>query len=305
MAEVDFDEFEDAVSMPVRDGARAAMVNRLMNYAGAASSVILVILLAVWGYKLLLRDVNGVPVMRAIEGPMRVAPANPGGQEASNQGLSVNAVASTGIASKVPDKLVLAPQATPLAADDPAGLTTAPGAALVPAAPMAMTGTGIVTAAAPAASDPAVEPAADAAGTAVLDPVSAAVALALAEDPGKGLARSLIPPPRPGSAARAAAAPAAAAAPVEVDAATIAIGTRLAQLGVFDSPDAARAKWSQLAAQYTEVMTGKSMVVEPAVSGGKTFYRLRAVGFESEDDTRAFCAVLIGGNTDCIPVAQR
>lgn len=291
MAEVDFDEFEDAVSMPVRDGARAAMVNRLMNYAGAASSIILVILLAVWGYKLLLRDVNGVPVMRAIEGPMRVAPSDPGGQEASNQGLSVNAIASTGIASKVPDKLVLAPQATPLAADDPAGLAAAPGAAAV-LPPLTITGTGSVT---------------DAAGTAgaaenAADPVSAAVAAAVAEDPGPGLARSLIPPPRPGNAARTGS---AAAAPVEVDAATIAVGTRMAQLGVFDLPEAARAKWDQLAGQYTEVMTGKSMVVEPAVSGGKTFYRLRALGFDTEDDTRSFCAVLTGGNTDCIPVAQR
>lgn len=296
MAEVDFDEFEDAVSVPVRDGARAAMVNRLMNYAGAASSIILVILLAVWGYKLLLRDVNGVPVMRAIEGPMRVAPSDPGGQEASNQGLSVNAVASTGIASKVPDKLVLAPQATPLAADDPAGLAAAPGAEAGAAAvlpPLTISGTGSVTDAAGSAD----------AGANAVDPVSAAVAAAVAEDPGNGLARSLIPRPRPGNAVRTGSA--AAAAPVEVDAATIAVGTRMAQLGVFDLPEAARAKWDQLAAQYAEVMTGKSMVVEPAVSGGKTFYRLRALGFDTEDDTRSFCAVLTGGNSDCIPVAQR
>jgi hypothetical protein len=64
-------------------------------------------------------------------------------------------------------------------------------------------------------------------------------------------------------------------------------------------------RWQQLAGQYAEVMSGKSMVIQPAVSGGKTFYRLRAVGFDNEDDTRAFCAVLTGGNSDCIPVAQR
>ena len=122
MGELDFDDFEDAVIAPVRDDARAARMGRWLNYAGAASSVALVVLLAVWGTKLVLRDVNGVPVMRALEGAMRVAPSDPGGELATNQGLSVNAVASTGVASPVADQVVLAPAATALTEDDAAGL---------------------------------------------------------------------------------------------------------------------------------------------------------------------------------------
>ena len=45
---------------------------------------------------------------------MRVAPSDPGGELATNQGLSVNAVASTGVASPVADQVVLAPAATAL-----------------------------------------------------------------------------------------------------------------------------------------------------------------------------------------------
>ena len=65
MAEVDFDDFEDAVFAPARDPERARRYGLMLNYAGAASSIALVLLLSFWAYKLAMRDVNGVPVMRA------------------------------------------------------------------------------------------------------------------------------------------------------------------------------------------------------------------------------------------------
>jgi hypothetical protein len=309
MAEVDFDEFEDAVYAQAQGGARREQINRLLNYAGAASSIALVLLLAAWGYKLAMRDVNGVPVMRALEGPMRIAPADPGGQEASNQGLSVNAIASTGVASPVADKMTLAPAATALTPDDAPGVVATGKATLVPRAadanavlaPAALPATSTADTTAPLedGDTAAVEQAPD-----VTDAVNAAVAEAVATDPGKGLAKSLVPRTRPGSVA----APAHAAKPAavtEVDPATIALGTRLAQLGAFDTPEEARAKWGVLAGQFSAVMDGKSLVIQQAISGGKTFYRLRALGFDSDEDARRFCAVLQADNTDCTPVAQR
>ena len=91
----------------------------------------------------------------------------------------------------------------------------------------------------------------------------------------------------------------------EIDATTIAIGTRLAQLGAFDTPDLAREKFANLQIQFGDLMTGKAMVIQQAQSGGQTFYRLRANGFAGDDDSRRFCAALIAENADCIPVAQR
>ena len=65
---------------------------------GAVVSLALVAGLGVWGYKLTVRDVSGVPVVRALEGPMRVLPTDPGGKLATHQGLAVNAVqADSGI----------------------------------------------------------------------------------------------------------------------------------------------------------------------------------------------------------------
>ena len=46
-----------------------------------------------WSYKLVVRDINQIPIVRAQLGPLRVAPDNPGGLTAANQGLSVTQLA--------------------------------------------------------------------------------------------------------------------------------------------------------------------------------------------------------------------
>ena len=91
----------------------------------------------------------------------------------------------------------------------------------------------------------------------------------------------------------------------EIDPASLTAGTRLVQLGAFDSPEIARAEWSKLRDRFGDLMTGKSLVVQSADSGGRTFYRLRAHGFGGEDDARRFCAALLAENAACIPVAHR
>ncbi|MFN3575954.1 MAG: SPOR domain-containing protein, partial [Tabrizicola sp.] len=106
----------------VRDVNRAARVQRVLNIAGAVTSLALVIGLGVWGYRLAVRDVNGVPVIQAMEGPMRIAPADPGGAIADHQGLAVNELAETGVASPPPERLVLAPRPMELQPEDAAGL---------------------------------------------------------------------------------------------------------------------------------------------------------------------------------------
>ena len=52
-------------------------------------------------------------------------------------------------------------------------------------------------------------------------------------------------------------------------------------------------------------MEGKRRVIQEASRGGRTFYRLRAMGFEDLSDARRFCAVLLADNADCIPVTTR
>lgn len=129
MAEVDFEEQGPAAAARAAGASRRA--RRLVNLAGAAVSVGLVVWAGVWGYKAAMRSVMGVPVIKATEGPMRIAPENPGGEQAAHQGLSVNDVAAFGVATPLPEEIVLAPRAEGLAEEDGPGLAPEPPAALV------------------------------------------------------------------------------------------------------------------------------------------------------------------------------
>ena len=56
---------------------------------------------------------------------------------------------------------------------------------------------------------------------------------------------------------------------------------------------------------YESSLEGKSRVVQKATSGGRGFYRLRAMGFNDIADARRFCSALVAENADCIPVVMR
>ncbi|MEL6572224.1 MAG: SPOR domain-containing protein, partial [Pseudomonadota bacterium] len=90
----------------------------LSSYAGAAVSLALVIGVSVWGYQLVMRDVSGIPVVRAAEGAMRIAPTDAGGEIADHAGLAVNQVAGEGEAAGPVESLLLAPQSRALAEED-------------------------------------------------------------------------------------------------------------------------------------------------------------------------------------------
>lgn len=293
MADLDYDHFDSGYAV----AAGGHRFGRMLNLGGAALSVALMLGGGVWAYQLAMRDVTGIPVIRALGGPMRIAPANPGGEEAMHQGLSVNAVAAAGTALPLPETLTLAPKAEDLSEDDVAGLQPLEGA--------------------PAAEVVAMAPTTDLAAEAMPEELPAtqqdAVALALAEALGEvapteefasdsGAPR---PKARPGSADAMVSVEQVSAPAVEIDPATIAAGTSLVQLGAFDDQDGARAEWSRLAGQFGDLMTGKAMVIQSAQSGGRTFYRLRAHGFGTEDDARRFCTAMLAENATCIPVAQR
>ncbi len=308
MADADFDGFGGSFSTNGQSGV--ANLQRYVNIAGAASSLVLVMGLGFWGYKLAVRDVSGVPVVQALDGPMRMAPDDPGGEVADHQGLSVNQVAEVGIAAPPPERLILAPRPVELTLEDAAGLAGQPVPDVAPAsAPIADPDMALAAEPVAESADPtevAVEAAlAEALGMETLgDPVAEeAPDLALLAPEG-AITRSLRPKARPSRPAAPGAA-VALAAPVEVDAATLAPGTRLVQFGAFDTVDEAKAEWTRLQGRFNDLMADKAMVLQAAESGGKTFYRLRAHGFEDEDDARRFCSAFIVENAACIPVAQR
>ncbi|HGG04819.1 MAG TPA: SPOR domain-containing protein [Aliiroseovarius sp.] len=309
----------------------------IMNVVGAVLSIALLIGLGVWGYRLAVRDVSGVPVVRALEGPMRIQPDDPGGESAAYQGYSVNNVQAEGGAAAPADRLALAPRNIGLAAEDAPANPDVQVSAQIPDTPASPPATPTAAPQTPAndmaalvdqlteGADPLSGGLSDVTPTSSSGAVSTQVAadavvaqVALESDviPASvpGVKRSPRPASRPAglleqAAARAAAAAPEATAPVqavqEVAASDIPVGTRLVQLGAFDSPEVARAEWDRLAVKFEDYLMGKPRVVQQATSGGKTFWRLRALGFNDLSDARRFCAVLMSGKAACIPVVTR
>jgi hypothetical protein len=322
---------------PPVQGEAGEFSNRLTtftNVAGALVSLALVAGIGVWGYKLLMRDVSGIPVVRAAQGEMRVLPEEPGGELARHQGLSVNAVAAQGTAAKPADRLILAPTPIDLTDEDqvmPAAMVAdAPQVAPAPEPPAAekLLDRDEVTAALESGNvdelvaklTEGVAPLAQIAEAAeVQDPIEAAVAEAVfaeitasekemaAMRDAPGLRQSMRPQKRPASLVQATPASfeVVPAATAEVDPSDVPAGTRLAQIGAYDSTEVAREQWGQISARFDTYMTGKSPVIEQATSGGRVFYRLRAMGFEDIADARRFCAALVAANAECIPVVSR
>jgi len=318
MADADFDGFGGGFSTDGQGKSGRLMAADFQTYitiAGALSSVALMIGLAMWGYQLAVRDVSGVPIVLAQEGPMRIAPLEPEGEVIKHQGLAVNEVAAVGIASPPPDRLILAPRPVELALEDAAGLAGQPVPDMAPGLASAAMATGRDMA---LAVDPVTESA---------NPIEIAVAAALAEALAEGdptsdaevedamletpasegaILRSPRPLARPVLAAATPAKTAAAQPAVtEIEASTLPAGTRLVQFGAYDTVEVAKAEWSKLQNRFADLMAGKAMVVQAAESGGRAFYRLRAHGFADEADARRFCAAFLAEAAACIPVAQK
>ena len=311
MADVELDEFDPELDGREEASTGGSALATLINWVAGLVSLALVAGLFIWGYKLLMRDVTGVPVIQALEGPYRVAPEDPGGILAEHQGLSVNEVAGGGVAAPSPDQVILAPDAIELTDEDavPGDLTDQP-AGDVTVTPLDETQDDAH------ATDAAVTEA-----LALADAVADGVAplTPLADDvPGApeqlALGGVVLRSPRPlerpvsdlsGAAREVTALSAPGAADIEVDAARVAAGTRLVQLGAYESEEVARREWDRISDQFIDFFEGKQRVVERAESGGKTFYRLRALGFLDLSDARRFCAALVAGHADCIPVVAR
>lgn len=306
----------------VASTATASSLTNMTNVAGAVVSLALIVGVGIWGYKLMARDVSGIPVVKAATGEMRVRPEQPGGQLALNQGLAVNAVAAEGSAEAPADRLVLAPRPVDLTEEDApmTAATVAPVqqsqpqdvdvAAALEAGSVEDLVSRLTAGVAPIdAEDTGAAPEVETRVASIVQPapVTPVIENAVLDKP--GVRQSLRPRLRP-AAAPAVVVPVRAEAVTsaqtnELDAASLPAGTRLVQLGAFDSAEVARDQWAKIEGRFGDYLSGKDRIVQKAQSGGRTFYRLRAHGFADLSDARRFCSALVAEGADCIPVVTR
>lgn len=283
----------------------ASRAGSIVNYAGAALSLALIVGVGFWGYKLVMRDVSGIPVVRAMTGDMRVLPDNPGGDVALHTGLAVNEVAAVGEAGGPEDRLVLAPATSGLTTED---FDVQPSSVLE-----------AVAAAPEVAQVPEQMAAPDVPATAFDDPDNAAI-LALADQIAAdveavvtdvvapsvpGVVLSPRPVLRPAGLQAAVASPTQAAVndgEVAITTTEFAAGTNLVQLGAFPSPTLAAEEWRRLQGAFGQLMDDKDRVIQVSNQSSGTWYRLRASGFADRSDARRFCTALEAEGANCIAV---
>ena len=273
------------------------------NIVGAVISLAVFVGIVTWGAKTVLRDSSGVPVVRALEGPARVAPEDPGGLLVAHQGLTVNEVAGSQITVAADDPLQLAPRPINLQAEDK------PIQSLLDRE--------IATAAAPAAVV-LPEPEMDAAEALVIDETAESLAAMLAAGtdtaPVKEPASAVIPASAGGGpiqSLRPRLRPFAVftrqtprVAPRNILAAQIVRGAPMAQLGAFGSAAIAEQAWADLSERHGDYLVGKPHVILQAAVGGGTIYRLRVHGFENQEEARRLCTALNRQNAECYSVTM-
>lgn len=297
---------------------------RLTHLLGAGISAALIVGAAYWTFTIVTRDATQIPVVQASSGPMRVAPNNPGGQTAENMDLAVTKIPAAPTEDRV-DTVTLAPRAPALKPEDE------------PVAKLAQTATLSTTSdrdAQAVTAEPDVldiDAIADSLvegvtplGQVAPEPVTAnvtqgniedALRMALSEDSvtnvsfraNTGLVASLRPRPRPSQATFGTVPQpvvAAAAAAPTLRSADIPAGTPLVQLGAYDDDATAKAEWQRLSQVLSPLLSDRPRVIERSQSGGRTFYRLRAAGFDDLNDARRFCSA-VTNKTPCIPVIAR
>lgn len=287
-------------------------INMIFYWTGAALSLFLLAGAIGWSYQLIVRDVNQIPIVRAQLGPLRVAPDNPGGLTAANQGLSVTQLA-VNEKPLLSNEIYLAPAAEILNEENLAFKVTeedesnkvdgafeikevnAENSMNLEALPdqkevdSRSNNVGVLSKAAFSQKKIEIENA-------------VSLALSFTNEPDKSLSW-LRPKIRPVGFYRN--------GNITEDQIVsnepmpkLPIGSAVVQLGAFDSKSLAESEWQRFEKILGSILIPKKMVVQKAESGGKIFYRLRASGFSDISDARQFCTA-ISDKVACIPVVTR
>ena len=281
-------------------------------WVGAALSLSLLTGAIGWSYQLIVRDINQIPIVRAQLGPLRVAPDDPGGLTAANQGLSVTQLA-VNERPLLSDEIFLAPAAEVLSEENVALQISEENSSITNKENF-----DTLEVSTENSLDLKILPEQNATGLAsnneaVLSTVAfspkkleienaVSLALALTNEADSSF-NSLRPKIRPVVLNQTQTDNIAQSVPNEL-VVTLPVGSAVVQLGAFESKSLAQIEWERLEALLGSVITSKNMVIQKAESGGKVFYRLRAFGFDDLSDARQFCSA-VNDKVACIPVVTR
>ena len=287
-------------------------LNMIFYWTGAALSLSLLVGAIGWSYQLIVRDISQIPIVRVQLGPLRVAPDNPGGLTAANQGLSVTQLA-VNEKPLLSNEIHLAPAAESLNGESLALKITEGVKSNTDDETFEIKEVNAVNNLDLTVLSNETEADSRSKEEPVLSKVAfsqkkmeienaVSLALSITDDP-VALPNSLRPKIRPMSFRqndKTTRDQVAANSSIS----ELPMGSAVVQLGAFDSKNLAKSEWQRFEKLLGSVLISKKMVVQKAESGGKIFYRLRASGFDDISDARQFCTAIID-KVACIPVVTR
>ncbi len=276
------DEFENDYYVTSEEGQQGwcqRFGERMSTWLGAGLALVLIFGLVLWGYRLGQRDASAVPVIRAALDPAKVQPDDPGGVEIAYQDItSYDAGANEPASSEI----TFAPPT-----ERPAEEDMAMGALQEPDPDSAST-TGDET------GEAMILTAATATGDAAEVDGSALDATEQAPD------ASPVAPTRPGDLSeRMAIYRQSASAEAELASRAAASAVHI-QLGAFPDRAVTKSEWARIYKANEDILSGRALVVQSTISGGRRFFRLRAGPFKDRVEARNVCRALQARGQDCL-----
>lgn len=301
------------------------VMTRRLVYGAAGLGALLV--LGVGGWSLLGGHSSGIPVIGPPPGPVRDRPADPGGMQIMGDGTDLD-VTGKGEAHLAPEPEQPRPEAlaartapeTPPAdrnssaaqPTDPQGTTSASTSQANPPVPDG-SATASPSGQGAAGQDTSTQNAAASLPDTSVQKLPESGAGSDAETPRKTAAQKpssaetpAIPAPAPSAPASSASVssgplPAAPEKPAASPSAKPATGGHMIQLAALGSDADAKATWSKLSKQASDLLSDRTPMIEQKTINGHVFYRLRVGGFDTAQSARAFCVRLHARSIACTP----
>ena len=288
----------------------------IFSIFGAVISLNLILWAGYWTYNIISRDINGIPIVAAQPGPLRVAPDTPGGIEAENIELAVTKIASQELPPN-PKAVELAPSTEKLTPDDLTIFQAIRQKKIIDrqAALNNQIHLGVIE---PNISkEISLEPVNTVTNTANYsitenqsELVAAALALALKPSAdnliGSAVAQNkfkqIKPRPRPGSLLEVRVSTTETV--MRPALASVETGLAVVQFGTFATETVAFEEWDRLSKNLSVILDGRPKYVERIKRNGNEIYRLRLGGFVNIDDASRFCSAVIS-QENCVPLIAK
>ena len=288
----------------------------IFSIFGAVISLNLILWAGYWTYNIISRDINGIPIVAAQPGPLRVAPDTPGGIEAENIELAVTKIASQELPPN-PKAVELAPGTEKLTPDDLTIFQAIRQKKIIDrqAALNNQIHLGVIE---PNLSkEISLEPVNTVTNTANYsitenqsELVAAALALALKPSADNLIANAVAqnkfkqikPRLRPGSLLEASVSTTETV--IRPALASVERGLAVVQFGTFATETVAFEEWDRLSKNLSVILDGRPKYVERIKRNGNEIYRLRLGGFVNIDDASRFCSAVIS-QENCVPVIAK